>query len=257
MGFEVKSVFYFVVLTSASIYCFVERIDDYPLTISCFVHYLHEKGKLDELPSTVQPPSRCALVMAYIRHSFIEDDTDLYLPTVADCVKSEMVNGDIFEYLLKRNLLEHSSLFGDPAGRALFKVTDNHLNSLFYGLIDKCDFTKPEAKKNATLEYLQQKYCMRKYALENQLFDVNDNADINLDGIDTEIVNCTNIVAAQRSKIEAQFKDKISTSDCVMNEFRSENLFDWNVIVNIVNVNNRITKKIEQFLAKPASECVV
>lgn len=217
-----------------------------------------KKEKFDEFPSTtVEPPSRCGLVIAYIRRSYIEDNNNLYSPTVADCVKSEMVNGEFFEYLVKRNLLQYSGLFGDPVGRDSIKVTDNHLNSLLYVLIDKCKITEPEAKKNATLEYLQHKYCMRKYALENQLLEVNDDADINLDRIDTEIVNCTNIVALERSKVEVQFKDKIFASDCVMNEFRSENLFDWNVGIQIVNLNTRIIKKIEQFLAKPVSECVV
>lgn len=54
----------------------------------------------------------------------------------------------------------------------------------------------------------------------------------------------------ERSKTEAQLKDKVGASECEINEFRNGNLFDLKL-----TGGTRGYEILEKFLRMPASEC--
>lgn len=262
MDFRVKFLFYFVVLGAVETFPF-HAFDDYPITTSCFIQYLHEKGKLDEpLPSTVQSTSRCRLVTAFFLNNYVDRADRRYTPAVAECVKNEMVNREIYDYVIKNEILTFSRLFNNAAGRTQSEKTSHHLIVADGEIAVKCKLDGIGVKKNLTVEDHQREYCLRQYALDSQLLELNDlHGGVKPHDIDTESVNCTNIVAAERSKTETQFKEKISASDCVMNEFRNGNLFGWKTATLMkwpyrISGLSAINEKMEEFLGKPAFECV-
>lgn len=243
-----KTVFCFVVLSGANFNCWADNIDDYPLTKSCFVQYLHETGKLaDPLPLTVHSPPRCRLVVPYIANITIEKiNDDFTSPKSTDCVKNEFVASEYFDYVLKSyNDLE--------AYRKTPQETVNLKKHVVIFEIDKCKSNGTGVMKDPTVEEHQLKYCMRKYTLDNQLSEY---VYVNPYNIDTEVVNCTNIVAVERSKTETQFKEKLFASECDMNEFRNGHLFDLKVEMFYTSTD-RIDTLLEKFLSMPASGCTI
>lgn len=109
---------------------------------------------------------------------------------------------------------------------------------------------------------IQLTYCLLQYALDKQLFKLKDvYGGVNPNDIDTESVNCTSIVAVERSKSETQFKYKVDGSDCAMNEFRSGNLFDWKVAMTtfegVQSTFLTVDKMVEEFLTIRRTECNV
>lgn len=106
-----KFYFFFVLLSDAEI--IAKEIDDYPLTKSCYVQYLREKGKLEELlPSTEQPSSRCRFVNPYLESIFIDSIADKFSPKDADCIKNVLAISELYDYLLKFYVI-NSGFFRD------------------------------------------------------------------------------------------------------------------------------------------------
>lgn len=224
MDFRVKISLCLVVLTGTQFQCFAETVDDFPLITSCYVQYLNEKGKLDEpLPTTIQPPpsSRCRLVVAFFMNLFVEETVQIFTPRVADCMRNDSVNGEYFDYLLKRNV--YASLFGEDDERLiqLIETSRSHFRQKGAEVLDKCRSNETDTHKRPSLQDHQRKYCLLKYALDKQLLKLQKDKDmfdgVNHDLIDSKNVNCTNVIAVERTKTEAQFKDQLAASDCVMN----------------------------------------
>lgn len=265
MGFQVKFLLYFALLM-VNFYCFAGKLDDYPLTKTCYLQYLHEKEKLNE--PFERPQSRCRLVVEFFANNTIDIFTESFTSKVEECVKNNTITGGVYDYYLKLYVLEYSNLTIKDAER-ITEVTSNNVSNVVNEIKVKCNINGTAAEKNSTLEDQQLKYCQRKYVLDNHLLEVEnvdvEGGDINPDRIDTDSVNCTNIIAVERSKSASQFKDKLSTGDCVMNEFGSDKLFDWKVVLTtykvwedvIPDLMNVIGTNIEEFLGMPTSECVV
>lgn len=257
-----------VVLSGVHFQCFAETVDDFPLITSCYVQYLNEKGKLHEpLPSTIQPPSsRCRLVVAFFMNLFMEETVHTFTPRVADCMRNESVNGEYFDHLLKRNV--YTSLFGEDDERLirLVETSRNHFRQKGAEALDKCRSNGTDTHKRPSLEDHQRKYCLVKYALDKQLLKLQKDMfdGVNHDLIDLKNVNCTNIIAVERTKTDAQFKDQLTASDCVMNVYENGTVFDWKIdvivstdIYYMPGAQDKVKSKIERFLSNPESDCVV
>lgn len=100
---------------------------------------------------------------------------------------------------------------------------------------------------NQILEDYQHKYCMAKYAINNQLLELNNveiRITLTLEGWKRQLYQ-HHIINVERSKTEKEHTDKLyqlyatetgtNSLDCVMNEFRSANMFDWKVALTILN----------------------
>lgn len=255
--------FYLVLLSGANIQCFAELIDDCPLAKACYVHYLHGKGKLDEpLPSTVQSPSRCRFAIAFFSSVFADYLVEPFAPEAADCLKNQTEIGEFLDYGLKHHLYD-SYLSDDTDRFTVMEETIRNLLDLEIQIRLKCNINETGADKNPTLEDHQLKYCMVKYAMDNQLLELSDDFDVNPHRIDTETVNCTDIITSERNKAETKFRDQTSGGDCAINEFRNGAIFDWKVAKFVLkgfylpSENHRIERKIEEYLGQPSSECVV
>lgn len=264
MDFIVKVSFYFVMLSDACLYSFADTNSDYSLVTSCYAQYLHEKGKLDEplKPMPVQSTSRCRLVIPYLANIFINRIADPFSPKAANCARNVVVNGQYYDNLLELHL--HRSFLRDAKKLDQFKNRTHPVFDLINEIKVNCRDHDTDAIKNPTLEDDQLKYCIREYVLQNQILELNDIYDYDSSHhIDTERINCTNIVAVERNKTEIQFKKKLSASDCVMNEFRSGNLFDWKAAMIVLKgpfINgepDRIDTMVQEFLSMPTHECAV
>lgn len=264
MNFRVKILAFVVVLSGANPQCFAKSMDGYPFTKSCYIQYLQEKGRLNgSLPSTVQPPLRCRLANKFLANIFIDSLARHHAAKVAVCLKNKLADGDYYDYVLKYYLYRDTFL-QDAKTLSQFNETKRHLHDLETELRVKCKTDQTGADNKPTLVDHQLKYCMQQYALDNQIGKLSDDVDLNPNRIHTEGVNCTSFVADERSKTETQFKDQLSASDCVMNEFRSGAMFDWKVAaiglypIYIPTNNDEIKKMVEEYLlSKPTSECVL
>lgn len=255
MDFCVKILFGFLVFIGANLWCSAKTVDN-PLAKSCYIQYLQEKGKLDEpLPSTVQPPSRCRLVVPYISNIFADRVVAMFTAKVADCIKNVNANTELYDLMLKQHL--YRSLFGDEEAHTRLAEANYQFQSSNREVISKCKTNERNAIRNETLEDYQFIYCMRKYATDSLLIEINEK--VNPGNIDTESVNCTNVIAIDRSNTETLFKDKVAASDCAMNEFRSGDLFDWKVVMTVFRDFDKIfdtnDKQIEEFLSMTPSQC--
>lgn len=252
MDFRAKLFLYFVVLSGANICCFAD-LNDYPLFKSCLIQYLSEKGKLDKpLPSSVPPPARCRVAMPFFVNIVIEKATETIAPRDADCIRNETASREFVDGLLKYHV-RYSTLTTADEKFSLMIEQMHQTKDALQKLDVKCNSTN--TLKNLTLEDHQLKYCMRKYAMDNRLLNI---TDANPQHIDTDIVDCASIVAAEQKKVEAELKREISASDCVVKDFRNSNLFHWKVVSAALEDFNSafvISEKIEEFLDMPSSEC--
>jgi len=270
MDFTTKFLLFCVVF-NANLFCFANGTE-YPfgqvLGQACAVQYLQEKGKLnDSLQSIVPPPSRCRLVIPLVLQatkSFFREEILRTFPLdVANCLIIGLDSDEAFDYSLKSDIIETSSLFSGSEKIAEIKEADK-FTDVVRKIKAKCGVDESNANIfNETLEDHQHNYCLVEYALDNQLLELN-NTDINPHHIDTESINCTNIVNAERIKTEKEYSDKLSghgSEDCVVNEFRSGKMFDWKVALfifkrlDITNQTYRVSNKVDEFLSLSTSAC--
>lgn len=129
MDFCAKTFLYFVLMI-ANLYCLAEKNIDYPITTSCYIQYLYEKGKVNEPRLPVQPPSRCRVLLTYMKNIFIDSEIEPYAraPNVANCIKNEIVTSDYYDYTLKSSL--QVKFFPDGEGSSQFENTTRHLFNL-------------------------------------------------------------------------------------------------------------------------------
>lgn len=139
--------------------------------------------------------SRCRhLVPTYVQNvkSIYRDRiADTFSPKEAECLTHELDNAEMFDYYLKLDLIELSTLFGDSEKFIELQETRKLLKDVRIGADAECG--KRYEIFNKTLEDRQQKYCMAKYTIDNQLLEL-CNVDINPYEIDTGSANCDNIV---------------------------------------------------------------
>lgn len=195
---------------------------------------------------------------------------------MVDCLSNEVDESPFVDNLIKFRLFKSSNLFSDSEKTAQSKELDDyHMNNLMKGILVKCEVD--DHKKNIlneTLEEYQHKYCMAKYAIDNQLLELNINNLNNTHDFDTGSLNCTNIINVERRKTEKEYIDQLSTTEtdqkslecAAIDVFRNGNMFDWKVAIKaLIFLHkegqemdadiNRIAKWIEEYLAMSTSLC--
>lgn len=245
---------------------------------ACVVQYLKGKGKLTEsFPSTGSPSSLCRLVIpasVQIVNGNVKYQVGKEFPNEVDCLTAEFENKDGVDYLLQLDLIRSSSLSASAKNTQL-ENTKSQFKDMLEEIAVQCHvddknfvklFNEALGIKNETLEAHQNEYCMAKYVfVDNQLLEVN-NVDINPHRIETNSVNCEYLIDIERSNAEKELSDKLSATEtgqsslnCVVNAFRSGNMFNYRVALKVLGTlditsqekereTNKISKKISEFV---------
>lgn len=248
----------------------------------CFVHYLKEKGKLEEKFQSFDPPMPQCRVIARLgvarQKSNFKRQVRNGFPNEAVCLNNGFENKEVVDYFLKFELIKRSSFLSASAkGTQMEEARGQFKNALkeiaLQCLVVDDNFIKifNNQLKNETSEAHEHEYCMAKYVVDNQLLELN-NVDLNQHQIDTESVDC-DIIDVEQSKTERELIGKLSateagqrSSDCVMNAYRNGNMFGWKVALKALNYlditnqvkevqTNRVSKKVDEFRNKLISEC--
>lgn len=236
---------------------------------ACFVQYLKAKGKLNaDFPTSVLPSSQCRLIVpltVQMLKSNINDQIRRDTSNESDCLTEEFNNQEAFDYLLKITLIGSSQLMSSIARETQLTETRNQFKVDLENIAIQCQTDEEKfvkvfhdnlGIKNETLEAFQYEYCLTKYVVGNKLLEVG-NADLNPHHIDPENVNCDYIVDAEKSQNEKQISDKLSVTpagerslECILNAYRKDNVFGWNVALKVLNyvdlTNERREKEINR-----------
>ncbi len=258
---------------------------------ACIVRYLKVKGKLNETFELKVPPSSSCPVVAKGPHYFstfdepptvYDENSDNYLqsliktqiviefPNIALCFINEFDKKEAIDYFMKIHMILRS----DSVNDAQLNETRNDFKNVLKEISAQCVpdetnfikiFSYVLGLKNDTLEDHQQEYCLAKYLVDNKLLEMKYR-DINPHLIDSESVNCDHIIAVERSKIEKEFRDKLSeissdqsALDSVMIDFNSHRGFDWLIAFRFLNYldipsqvrefrSDRFDERLERFV---------
>lgn len=259
-------------------FCYAEQ-NLYRSGEDCVAQYLKGKGKLPAtFQSTISPSSarNCRLVIALsmeMLNTNIKYQVGEEFPNEVDCLTDEFENKESIDYFFQLDLIKSSRVLSVSAKNTQFEETRDQLKDVLEEIAIQClvdgkkyvkIFNETLDIKNKTLAAYQSDYCMAKYALvDNQLLELSG-IDINPHHIDTKIVNCEYIIDVERSQSEKDLIDIVSAEidqrslDCVMNEYRSGNMFNWRVALKALSTldvavqdkereTTRIAAKITEF----------
>lgn len=266
-----KKIFYFCVLIYASLCSADENLDRYNdldryneaerNVVACFVQHLNGKGKLDEtFQSTLLPTSssHCRRLVPFfvqIVRANLKDEVAKGFPNEASCLADVFDNIEAVDYHMKLNVIEKCSFLSVSdkdkqleETRSQFKDTLTEI--ALQCLVDDKNFVQIFNRllgiKNETLEAYQRRYCMTKYVVDRQILKL-ENVDINPHQIDTDSVDCDDIMDDEQSEIgkslgktdKKELNKNLSPTeqrdlDCNMDVYRRDNLFDLKVALKVI-----------------------
>ncbi|KAG4066110.1 hypothetical protein HA402_010312 [Bradysia odoriphaga] len=241
---------------------------------ACALQYLKQKGKLNEsIQSTTPPSARCPFFIpfgAQLITSLMHDGKVKNEPNEADCLNEEFNKRELADLFIMIIVAEYSSLFSD---RTQIKESIEKMKNVTREMHDQCIAGESNPRiDNKNVMSHQHEYCMVKYAVDNKLLRLNDDY-IKSYRINTDTVNCTNIIHAELSKNEKECSDKMFATgidqgslDCAINELRRNNMFNWGIALKVLMYihltsptftveSNKIVNKFEEFLSLPALSC--
>lgn len=266
-------ILFLFVLYSVTFCCSADK-GDYRQVQACGVQYLKEKGKLNESIETEIPASpRCILLVPFVlqvEKSFHKDEfATSFLPKVAECLTDKYDKAGGSDYSIKAMVL--GSLVSRYRNTVIeeSKLLETEMKDMSDSIYDQCAADKNNITTIHNETIHQYEYCMAKYAIDNQLLELKD-VNINPNRINTESVNCTNIIDAERREAENDYRDRMSaiesdhdSLDCAMNEFRRYNMFGWRVALKVLVFLisgpkpevSKVGEKVNDFLSVPSSGC--
>lgn len=221
-------------------------------TISCIIKHLKEKGKLEKnFPSPVPLAGNCKHKLE-LAVSPLQMEVFSVLSRKnsikADCVSAELNDSDIFDNLLKEEVVEPLELLTLNELMRLLSETRNDIKSILLKAALKCGsdptygglFDRYLGVKKVPLSVLQQNYCEAKVSLETKLIDL-EKVNINPSDIDTSKVNCKTLIAKEASNAEneliKEYKERAYTSnqiDCIMKKYRDEKYFEASLALQVL-----------------------
>lgn len=228
----------------------------------CLVQLLKAMGKLSaDFQSNSLPKN--PLVCYYMTELSINMMKGVYhgeisakLPNEADClIEMFDLHGTVFD-IIKVRLIEESSTLDETQKQTQLEEARNELTKDLEKIVVDCPTNKekfrnifhiPLAIKNDTLEAHQTEYCLAKYAVDNELLELDDAKVWNPHNITPESVDCDNIVAAERISSEREVGNVIGSMpnvgkhlECIMDLYRTGKTF-----------NNHVSFKVLTFLDLP------
>lgn len=214
---------------------------------ACLIQYLHKKGKLDDNFTSIEKPSpNCLFVMPLtkmvLRKTFT-DRIDSEIPNHSDCLKARFDSQETLDLVIKISVIREVDIKTelDPVRRALHDDLKN--------IMSHCDtndesflaiFNDYLGNKNETLAVLQEDYCVSKYVADNNILDLS-NVELNPNRIDTENLNCNQMVEKLKNDSEQELSDKIASLPhgkkilvCVMDAYKTNKIFETGIALKVL-----------------------
>lgn len=263
-----KKLIIYCVVTSLAIYS-VEA-DSQRDGDACLVQYLQLKGKLSaDIKSAEPAPSGCDFVTPFtigvIKSAVfnrIEKEMSL---NVARCLIQQLDDRDkeAFDYVVKINVLAASSSLNESERQTQVEATRNQFKEDLEKIAVHCEtdgqkfiniFRDTLGIRNDSLAVLQYEYCLAKYAVDNGVVVLGD-VEINPRHIDSNSVDCEQIMEADKSRNEKYFIDKNAVTfageesmNCAVNAYRNNKIYDWSVAFKVLkNLDFSLEKKELEF----------
>lgn len=245
---------------------------------ACVVHYLKEKGRLDEnfpYPANVEH-SKCRLVMPIIMRAFegalcaklSEKET-----IKADCVIREIKEAGALEYMLMQEVIVMTRGLEEEVMKQKLEELKEKLRVSFESAAENCEsdptygglFDDVLEIRNESLAVLRQNFCFTKFVIESKLIDVED-VDINPKKIVTSNIDCTTMIKNNRIERENKLMETLENRklpkeqiQCIMDKFQIERAFDSNLALEVIDqidvtlevrrINREnIAKRLENFI---------
>lgn len=174
--------------------------------------------------------------------------------------------------LVKISIIENSYNLSDSERKTQLDETRNELKQNLEQIATQCHtddknfisiFNVHLGIKNETLEVLRYEYCTAKYIADNKFLEMG-NVEINPHHIDTESVNCDNVIDMDRSKEENGLSDKLPAQEkeCIMNAYKNDKIYELIIALKVANnlefsresrnlEINRISQKMTVFAFTP------
>ncbi len=233
---------------------------------ACLVQYLQNKEKLSsEFRSAVPPTSRCRLIIPLtlrVLKSSIESEIKTKVPNAADCLTEEFDNKWAIDHLIKIDVVDKSGLLTETERETQLQETRNEFKNDLKKIASQCVaddtpfieiFNEQLGIKNESLTMAQYDYCLAMYVSDKNVLDLGM-VDINPHRIDTDSVDCNEIIDVDKSKSEKDLIEKTTatvTSQsavmCIRDSYRSDTVYDYSAALKVVNKLNftRHTKEVE------------
>jgi len=245
---------------------------------ACLVQYLKNKEKLSQdFPSTLlQALPNCDLgvqIAIQVLRKAIVDKIKETLPVELECLTNEFDNRETLDQLVKISIISESKMLSENGKKTQLEICRSQLKLDVEKIAIQCNanvrifkniFNEALGIKNETLAVLQYEYCITKYVADNSLLPLN-NVDLNPKNINTENVDCNDIIDKERAKTVQEIRDKLvatqngdSIFECVSNAYNKDRIFDWSLAIKVLHIvdlpketdeyeKERIVKKLVNF----------
>lgn len=224
----------------------------------CTVPYLKHSGRLNvNFPidsSQSVPPIICYQVYRQsvnVVKSLFFGEIEADLPAHADCLTKEFGDKNDVEHILAIRLIDDTEFLNETEKEEQLIAARKKLSDELDRISDHCQndkqafinvFTVPLGIKNETVEAHQANYCLAKYAADNRILDFS-NVEMNPHNIDTENVNCDNVIDRQKAKSEREIRNAVlillraeRSEDCTMNAYKSDGIFKIQLAVQLLEM---------------------
>lgn len=206
----------------------------------CVVQYLKEKGKLNPNFPSNKPNPNCRLVLGLvvsaIENGMIESLT--YSSPNSACVTNEFKNRESIDIFMKIEAITLNKEMNENEIEMQLKEAKDELKENLNQIGRACD-TDPSfggqfdhilGIKNDSLAVLQQKYCLAKYVVDNNVLVLKD-VDINPDRISIENIECGRVIDNYRHNELTKIKDGSTSisplfSDCMIQKYLDDDYFN-------------------------------
>ncbi|KAG4067030.1 hypothetical protein HA402_000021 [Bradysia odoriphaga] len=221
----------------------------------CVMQYLKEKGKFDNKFQTEIPAATCSFIvllkMGLVNESYSGEIKENF-PNEFHCLTSEMDKLSTYDLVLKAYTIHYA-----PATEVALK---EHLNEtrdeLQQRLEEIASVCKADNKtfisifsailgiEDDTLKTIKLNYCSAKYVAQNKLLNsVPEGNELIPHNVDTESINCTEIIENKRNEFEKEFMSLEASkgrtlANCVRQAYEKGRFFDYSIASEVLSLNN-------------------
>lgn len=253
--------------------------DSVPGEEVCLVQHLISKGKLSDIFKSLEPPAlACQLTLPLtfkMLKSAIVSQIQDEVPQHADCLITEFKNREAMDHLIKIRALSRTEVLNRTEQATAFAAATYDFKTVLDQIATACEadnkqlfgiFNDFMRFKNRS----DQHYCLTKYAVDHNLLLL-ENVQVNPHRIDTDSVDCYQIVEVERNRKEMELSSALNQSNsdvlvknCIMQVFRNDNRFDLDahhVAINYLSISAEEkqveSKRIEDKLAEIRSKVLI
>lgn len=217
---------------------------------ACIIQDLQRKGLLEE-----DFPSPANTVGCHLAASVMSSLEDAFYGTLddkesikADCVKPKLKQYNLFDYAMKKEIVEMSRQIPKEKADEFLKSAKNGMKEALDKSAKDCDSDPTWAGiydeilgiKNTTLVVLQKNYCMLKNSIDKNLLKVGE-IEMNPENIDIDNLDCDELIQNHVDKLTNEMRKKYEEKgmrgaqvDCVIDTFKTGNAFDIIIALEVI-----------------------